>query len=61
MRERRLENRIKELCAEALKAEPPELEDILQNLREALHEHNERLRKLAALNLVANEPNPEPV
>jgi hypothetical protein len=43
----RLDDRIKELCAKAV-ATPasPELEEILQQLQDALHEHTERIRKM---------------
>jgi hypothetical protein len=36
------------LCARAVSAEPSELDPIIQELKAALHEHTERLRKLAA-------------
>ncbi len=45
----RLDERILELCRKAV-ATPasPELEEILEELRQALHEHVERLRKMVA-------------
>jgi hypothetical protein len=46
---RRLDDRIKELCAKAVATPPsPELEEILRELQKALHEHTERLRKMVA-------------
>lgn len=45
---RRLEDRIKALCAKALTAQESELEAIISELRAALLEHNFRLRKLVA-------------
>jgi hypothetical protein len=49
---RRLEDRIRALCAKALKAENCELDAIFSELKSALGEHNRRLRKLAAAKLV---------
>jgi hypothetical protein len=44
---RRLEDRIRNLCAKAVVSEDtPELQEVLEQLRAALHEHNVRLRKL---------------
>ncbi len=43
----RSEDYIRELCARAVKAEHCDLEPILEELKTALHEHTERLRKLA--------------
>jgi hypothetical protein len=43
-----LENRIKDLCAKALKADGEELQVILSHLREALHEQSERARDMVA-------------
>jgi hypothetical protein len=48
---RRLEDRIRVLSGEAVAAEEPELDPILSNLRTSLHEHAERLRKLAGARL----------
>ena len=43
---RRLEDRIRILCAKAVaSADSPELYKVFEQLRAALHEHNERLRK----------------
>ena len=50
-----LNNRIRELCSHALNSDPPELGIILEELRAALHEHSEELRKLAAAKLVRSE------
>jgi len=52
---RRLEDRIRELCGEAIAAQETESDPILSKLRSALHEHSERLRKLAAARLVSAE------
>ena len=41
-----LEVRIKELCKETLSAEERHLESVIQELRAALHEHNELLKNL---------------
>jgi hypothetical protein len=44
-----MDDRIEELCAKAVATAPsPELDEILQELRKALHEHSERLRKMVA-------------
>jgi hypothetical protein len=48
---RRLEDRIRELCALAVAAEDPELEIVLAQLQAALREHTERLRRMAAAKL----------
>jgi hypothetical protein len=45
-----LDDRIKELCSKAVATPPsPELEKTLEELKKALREHTERLRKTAAL------------
>jgi hypothetical protein len=50
---RRLEDRIRELCAKTLIAQgAAQLEPILSELNSALREHMERLRKTAGLKLV---------
>ena len=41
-------DRIRELCAKALMAQPPELEQIMKELREALHEHAAFVRTMAS-------------
>src|SRR3979490_3057805 len=44
----RLEDRIKELCARAVSTpQSPELNQVLKDLQAALHEHSQRLRKMA--------------
>ena len=46
---RRLEDRIKDLCVKAIASpDSRESNDIFKELEDALHEHNERIRKLAA-------------
>ena len=50
---RRLEDRVRELCSRAVLARSEdELHTILQDLRAALHEHRNRLRKVAVFKLV---------
>jgi hypothetical protein len=49
MPNRRLEDSIRELCAAVIAAKDRELEPALSDLKLALHEHTERLRKLAAV------------
>ena len=56
MRARRLEDRIRELCARAVAAQDSELDPIFSALQRALREHNDRLRKLAAEKLAAWRP-----
>jgi hypothetical protein len=51
----RPEDRIRELCRKALVAEESELEAIFEELRAALHEHIERLRKIAVMKLARKE------
>jgi len=48
---RRLEDRIRGLCAEALAAQDSEMDAIFLALQLSLREHTERLRKLAAMKL----------
>jgi hypothetical protein len=49
---RRLEDRIRELCAKALAApDSADSNEVMQRLREALREHTNRLRQLAARKL----------
>jgi hypothetical protein len=44
-----MDDRIKKLCAKAVATDPsPELDEILQELRPALHEHSESLREMVA-------------
>jgi hypothetical protein len=45
---RRLEDRVRSLCAKAVAAGSVELTPILLDLQAALHEHTERLRTMAA-------------
>lgn len=60
MTSQRLEARIKKLCEKAFKAELAELDSTLQELRAALHEHNEMMRKLVTAVLRHPPPNPDP-
>ena len=48
--------RICGLCGHALVAEEPELGAILAELKSALHEHTERLRRKSLERLVGGEP-----
>lgn len=41
-------DRIRDLCAKALTAQPPELEQVMKELREALHEHSDFVRTMAS-------------
>lgn len=45
---RRLEDRIRDLCAQAVAAGSGDLNPILSDLKAALHEHTRRLRTMAA-------------
>ena len=56
MPSRRLEDRIRELCSKALVADETQIDLTLEELRLALHEHAERLRKLAARKLLPLNP-----
>jgi hypothetical protein len=49
----RLEDRIRTLCADVVAAEGDHLEPSLSELKAALHEHTERLRKVAAAKLAS--------
>jgi hypothetical protein len=53
MHSRRLDDRIRYLCAQVTEASNGELEAILQELMGAIHEKMERLRCLAANQLLA--------
>jgi hypothetical protein len=45
---RRLDDHIRELCTKAVKtSDTAELLEVLEELRDAIHEHTQRLRKLA--------------
>jgi len=48
MPSRRLEDRIRDLCAKAATASDAETVQVLQELRQALHEHARHLRAMAA-------------
>ena len=52
MPSRRLEDRIRELCAKAVAApDSADFNEVMQQLRESLREHANRLRQLAARKL----------
>jgi hypothetical protein len=48
---RHLEDHIRELCSKAVSAPDNELGPIIKELQAALHEHNERIKRLAAQKL----------
>jgi hypothetical protein len=52
----RPEDRIRELCRKTLTAKDSELESIFAELRTALHDHIEQLRKMAVIQLAHGEP-----
>jgi hypothetical protein len=52
---RRLDDRIRSLCAKAASAPPAEAGEVLAELKEALAEHTRRLRKLAAKKLIEDD------
>jgi hypothetical protein len=56
MHTRRLDDRIRKLCAQITEASDGELEAILQDLLGAIHEKIERLRSLAASQLLGRKP-----
>jgi len=51
MPSRRLEDRIRSLCRQALQVDGVDFETTLAELRSSLHEHSERLRQIMALRL----------
>ena len=53
---RRLEDRIRELCSRLVSAEDGDVEPLISELRSALREHNQQLRKLAAAKLASSLP-----
>jgi hypothetical protein len=57
---RRLEDRIRRLCAEAVVASATDLDPVITDLKVALHEHTESLRKLAASKLALCIPVEKP-
>jgi hypothetical protein len=49
-RARRLEDRIRKLCEDAIStSDPIELDEILHNLKVALHDHMARVRQMVAM------------
>ena len=59
MPSRRLNDRIRELCARALTVETSDSDAIFSALQTALHEHNERLRRMAAAKLAGADTSQE--
>jgi hypothetical protein len=52
----RLEDRTKQLCAKALSTpESPELNEVLKQLQDALHEHTDRPRDKVASRRISTE------
>lgn len=56
MHTRRLDDRIRHLCAQIAEASNGELESVLQELLGAIHEKIERLRSLALNQLLGGRP-----
>jgi hypothetical protein len=56
---RRLEDSIRELCAVVIAAKDTELEPALSDLKAALREHTDGLRKLAAAKLTTHSTSRE--
>ena len=56
MHTRRLDDRIRHLCAQVTEASTEEVEAILQELLGAMHEKIERLRSFAASQLLGRKP-----
>ena len=54
MPSRRLDDRIRVLCAKAASARDSEAEEVLEELKAALSEHTKRLRRLASQKLVGD-------
>ena len=53
---RRLEDRIRELCARALYVQEPEWSATIYELQSAIQEHARRVTNLTAAATVANQP-----
>ena len=56
--ERKLHERIRRLCGELIQAEGDQWQSSLDQLRQALREHTEYLRRLAARDLPPNDQGP---
>jgi hypothetical protein len=56
MHTRRLDDRIRHLCSQVTEASNGELEAVLQELLSAIHEKIERLRSMAAHQLLHRKP-----
>ena len=52
---RRLEDRIRVLCARAIDEKGEEWKPLLEELKTALHEHSERMRQMLGRNLPVNK------
>jgi len=53
---RRLEDRIRELCAQALSTKGPEWSDVVHELQRAIQEHVLRMANVATAVTVARKP-----
>ena len=53
---RRLEDRIRELCARAASSEDSEFPIVMSELRSAMHEHIRKIRTLAVRQLAGERP-----
>jgi hypothetical protein len=56
---RRLDDRIRDLCANVVAADEPELEPKISELKSALREHTARLRKMVATKIAGLKDQPE--
>jgi hypothetical protein len=50
---RRLDDRIRKLCADVVQAQENSAEEVIEELKSALREHTARLRQMAAARLTA--------
>jgi hypothetical protein len=53
---RRLEDRIRELCAKAVSSDEAEFTTVMSELRSAMREHIEKIRTLAVRQLAGERP-----
>ena len=60
MPSRRLEDRIREMCRRAIKAQNSELDEVFSELKAALREHAERLRNVAGRKLTGSKTEQPP-
>ena len=55
MSPRRLEDRVRDLCTRVIEAKDSDIDQTIKELRQALAEHNRRLRKMAAQKLTGEQ------